>query len=105
MIISVARALQGALRSSDKACRYGGDEFVIWLQDAKHDVAEAVADRILHQIAEPVSINGHEFSQSVSIGVSFYPGDAGDFDGLMDVCDRRMYSAKKAGKNRFCSKD
>ena len=105
LIITVARALQRALRSSDKACRYGGDEFVIWLEDAEHEEAEAVAGRILRQIAEPVSINGHSFSQSVSIGLSFYPGDAGNFDGLMEVCDRRMYLAKRRGKNRFMSRD
>ena len=105
LIITVARILQGALRSSDMACRYGGDEFMIWLEGAGQDQAEIAARRILKRISDPVSIREYEFHQSVSIGISFHSDDAQDFDGLVDVCDRQMYEAKKAGKNQFKSRD
>lgn len=105
VIKSIAEKLLRSLRYSDIACRFGGDEFVIWLPNAKVEDVEQIASRILEHIAEPLEIGNESISLSASIGASFYPDDARDVDALLVSCDQRMYLAKSEGKNRYSLSD
>lgn len=99
----VAQRLSGQLRERDTAARIGGDDFVVVLSDlAGPQEVMLVADRLLHDIARPIPLQDREVSLSVSIGVSLYPSDGGDYDTLLRNADAAMYRAKEAGRNAFC---
>ncbi|BCM92592.1 putative signaling protein [Abditibacteriota bacterium] len=103
----VARRLEQCVRTSDIVSRLGGDEFVVLMTDT-HDLAEAisVADRILHDLARPFEVEGHEIFTSASIGVvldepvTSTPRYTNALSVLRDA-DAAMYRAKSSGKSRY----
>lgn len=94
--------LQGVVRGVDTVARLGGDEFAVILQDAssEKDKLDPVLQKILHAVAEPVTIEGQTVSVGASLGVTFYRHGSA----LGDLCkeaDFAMYAAKKK-KNTWC---
>ncbi len=80
--------------------RFGGDEFVILLQELHHtEDAAKIANRLLKEIAEPFVLSGRDVFITVSIGISIYPLDGEDIDGLLKNADMAMYHAKDQGRN------
>jgi GGDEF domain-containing protein len=80
--------------------RLGGDEFIILATDLPAGqtvgaVAEAGAARISRALRKPVSINGHLFNVTGSIGVAVYPDDATDEVLLRRLADQRLYEQKR----------
>jgi len=102
LLQSVAKRLLHAVRSPDTVSRQGGDEFIVLLQDVKHpeDVAVA-ARRILKDLNEVHSIEGHELHISASIGMSIFPDDGRDTETLIKNADTAMYQAKGQGRHSF----
>ncbi len=97
----VARALVKEHRQQiDTVARYGGDEFTLLLPHTNTAEAVVVAERIRRAIETTPFIVGTEVtSLSVSLGVAAFPEDAETANALVDVADRRMYVAKRAGGN------
>ena len=104
IIITVAQNILNSMRYSDIACRYGGDEFVLWLHNTTLEDAEMIAERIIRNLSEPVKYEGQDIYISVSIGAGFYPDEGITFEDLSRKCDQRMYSVKRKGKNSYCLK-
>ncbi len=102
LLISVADTLEKCVRRSDTVSRMGGDEFAIILDDLK-DVkfAAVVARKILQALSKPVFIEEYELYATSSIGISIYPADSDNVDGLMRCADTALYRAKDAGKNNY----
>ncbi|HYD96016.1 MAG TPA: EAL domain-containing protein [Noviherbaspirillum sp.] len=102
MLQEVARRLTRCVRSSDLVGRLGGDEFVAILShiDTPQDV-EHSAKHLLAALREPYFIEGLELRTSPSIGISLYPTDASEIDGLIRRADAAMYHAKANGRNTF----
>jgi len=100
LLKEVALRLWSCIRASDTVSRQGGDEFLVVLPET-HDAQSisVVTSKILRQLATPFSIEGHDLSISVSIGVTVYPDDGEDFDTLLKKADIAMYHAKDAGGN------
>lgn len=96
----VAAKVQGVLRAADQIGRLGGDEFVVLQTDiqGREDVLR-LAERIHAAAAEPVHYHDESLSVSISVGISLFPGDAGDTDSLLLHADKAMYQAKRAGGN------
>jgi diguanylate cyclase (GGDEF)-like protein len=105
VIINIAQRIIQSLSYSDIACRFGGDEFVVWLQGTKEKETEVIADRILKNIMKPITVEEFEISISVSIGISIYGSAINSFDAMIVESDRRMYLAKADGKNRYKIED
>jgi diguanylate cyclase (GGDEF)-like protein/PAS domain S-box-containing protein len=102
LLCEISRRLRHCLRQGDTVCRFGGDEFVVLLEDLNHaHSAIAVADKILAAVARPVPLGDVERSVTASIGISVFPEDGGDQYTLMKNADYAMYTAKAQGKNRF----
>lgn len=97
-----ARRFSECLRGSDTCARFGGDEFVAVLTDisAPEDAATA-AERLLHTLDDPVTVNGPggpvEVRLGVSIGVSLHPTHTDSVNRLVEYADRAMYRAKRKG--------
>jgi len=92
----VADLLRAGVRIFDICARYGGEEFVIVMPGATETVARQVAERIRIKIERSF---GHDSPPvTVSIGVGMLTGHR-TADELIDVADRALIAAKKAGKN------
>jgi diguanylate cyclase (GGDEF)-like protein len=89
-----------AIRSSDIACRYGGEEFAILFPETTAPAAAAVAERIRAAVeAETFESAGAPFRITVSAGVA-EAGDLGDRKALLVRADEALYAAKGGGRNR-----
>jgi len=87
--------------TSDTVARLGGDEFVILAGSMPPDDAARLADKILGELREPISVQGELLTISASIGISVFPDNGADAQQLMRTADMAMYAAKTAGRNRF----
>jgi diguanylate cyclase (GGDEF)-like protein len=105
----VAERLSHCLRQTDtvahepsEAARYGGDEFVILLEDITNiEDVENTAKRILEIVGAPVPLGDTTCITTVSIGIALYPDHAEDIAMLMRQADNAMYHAKAGGRNRL----
>ena len=102
LLLEVADRLMACVRGHDSVARHGGDEFVIVLTE-QHDENEiiAVVSRLLEAISQPWIDNGQEYGLSCSVGVSCYPQDGDDPDGLLRSADAAMYKAKASGRSTY----
>lgn len=104
----VAERLRANLREEDTVARFGGDEFVLLInkQPSLQHVADLL-ERIRQGVSAPIFVQGHEIVPSTSIGVSVFPHDGENVDGIMRAADAAMYHAKSLGKNnvQFYSSD
>ncbi len=98
----LAERMQSALRKQDTLARWGGDEFIIALEDAGSQtvIAETVT-RLLRKLAKPIYTEGQELIPTASVGISCYPADGELAADLIKAADTAMYRAKDLGRNRF----
>jgi diguanylate cyclase (GGDEF)-like protein len=95
---------QCARRPFDFVARYGGEEFAVVLYEASREYVAEVLTRIQRSIAQ-LNIP-HEASTvagrlTVSIGAAYVlPGESRTHDGLIQLADEALYSAKEQGRNR-----
>lgn len=85
----------------DMICRYGGDEFIILLNDTNRIEATKVAQRIIDEFSYPFIINEQKIYSSTSIGISLYPQNGDDLETLVKCADTAMFYAKEKGKNNY----
>jgi diguanylate cyclase (GGDEF)-like protein/PAS domain S-box-containing protein len=102
-LIDVAKRLSNSIRSSDTAARFGGDEFVVLLEDLEGtETAVEVAERVLEDLRAPLMVAGKELVVRGSIGISILEGDsAASADELIRDADAAMYIAKRDGKGGY----
>ncbi|MFT5446582.1 MAG: diguanylate cyclase (GGDEF)-like protein/PAS domain S-box-containing protein [Gammaproteobacteria bacterium] len=102
VLIEIAHRLRACLREADTVSRLGGDEFLVLIESAVSptDFAE-VAQKVLASVARPIFVESQEFHITASIGISTFPQDSSDAQGLMKNADIAMYRAKELGKNNF----
>jgi diguanylate cyclase (GGDEF)-like protein len=89
-----AEILNTSVRSTDVAARFGGDEFVLLLEDTRLDEAERVAVRIQQQVADWARANEIDFSVTFGLGEAPTHGDS--FAGLLERVDQALYYSKSA---------
>jgi len=87
-----ADIVRRTLRGTDVTARFGGDEFVMLLEDTSLEEAGVVALRIQQQVADWVQRHGIDFSVSFGLGEAPTHGD--DFAGLLEQVDQAMYDSK-----------
>lgn len=101
---SVAIFLNSQLRNIDKVIRYGGDEFLIVLPEAKEDL-----NTIKERLKENFNIKGMreldiktDFPLSLSIGTALWiPDKKESIDDIINLADKRMYESKTAKKKEL----
>ncbi len=100
LLCVVATRLGEAVRPGDLVARLGGDEFALLLEGlADASVAEAVAERVVTALSEPVMIGLHSVCVGASVGLVMRQANS-TLDDLMREADVAMYAAKAKGKNR-----
>jgi predicted signal transduction protein with EAL and GGDEF domain len=100
--MEMGKRLRQGLRDMDVACRIGGDEFVLLLDEADASAATRLSQRIQHLLYEPMRFGAQNAGITVSVGVAMYPDDGTDLDTLMRNADAAMYQAKANGRNCVC---
>lgn len=103
VIKSLVSLLRRSFRRSDIIGRYGGEEFVIIMQDTSLADAAIVLDRVrddFSQISHKSEIDGEEFFITFSAGISSYPNYE-EPEELQSSADQAMYAAKKSGRNKI----
>ncbi len=102
LLATIADRLGETLRTTDTVSRYGGDEFVILMEDVAHlEQIEGVLDRILLKGREPLVIDGHSMAVTLSAGITIYPFDDHSAEILLQHADQAMYEAKRNGGNQY----
>jgi len=94
----VAERLQANVRATDLLVRYGGDEFLVLIENIQMQQALIVADKIRAEVAERhiVTAAGDEIQISVSIGVAI---GARSWIALLSNADDALFAAKAKGRN------
>ncbi len=106
LLKKIADILSQTIRLCDKLYRYGGEEFVVLLQETDREGALLAAKRI-HRFMEQQQFDGARESQpgkriTISVGVASFPDDGKEENILVAVADSALYKAKQTGRNRVC---
>ncbi len=102
LLVEVSRRMKNTVRESDMLSRFGGDEFVIIIENFNDGYTIAyICEKILNLFKVPIQTEQHLLNITLSIGVSIFPDDARDSTTLFKYADIAMYKAKDAGKNTY----
>jgi diguanylate cyclase (GGDEF)-like protein/PAS domain S-box-containing protein len=97
----VSQEIKTCLNEKDFISRYGGDEFVIILENAWTERTKQSVENIIKRFSSSINIQGHRIDITLSIGISFYPMDSSEADTLIKYADIAMYQAKSQGRNNY----
>jgi diguanylate cyclase (GGDEF)-like protein len=96
-----AELLKKHARGSDIVCRFGGEEFVLFLPDMPPDVAYQRAEQLRTELAaKRITLGAAVMQVTASFGVAAFPENGKTMDSLISAVDKAMYQAKEAGRNR-----
>ena len=102
LLVAVSGIILHSIRAhTDWVARYGGDEFLICLNDIPEADACEIAERIRNKIAEPFVAEGKKVLTSASLGLYCVKQKEISPAELIALADKKMYEAKKSGKNRI----
>lgn len=103
LLKNVAKELKKIINKSNILCRFGGDEFVVFLPKlANIYEAEKVAQKIMRLFNDNhMRVSDEMMPLTASIGVAVYPDDGDDYKVLLRNADAALNKAKNSGKNRY----
>jgi diguanylate cyclase (GGDEF)-like protein/PAS domain S-box-containing protein len=117
LLVEVARRISGCVRAMDTVARFGGDEFVVILDELDVDREQAVkqagvvAEKIRIALAVPFGLSYQKAGRAIavlehrctsSIGVALFIGHQATREEVFKWADSAMYQAKQAGRDRIC---
>lgn len=107
LLKEVAVRLQRSVRECDTVARWGGDEFIVMLENIDPESVTAlvqlqeVGNKILAELNQPYCLNNHICHNTPSVGATLFRGQGETLDGLLKQADEAMYRAKNQGRNRM----
>jgi diguanylate cyclase (GGDEF)-like protein/PAS domain S-box-containing protein len=102
LLREMSKRLISSLRERDTIARFGGDEFVIMLDDvARISDVDKLVKKIQQSLEMPFRIKGSDLHVTASIGISLFPNDGEDSSTLLRNADLAMYRAKDDGRNSY----
>jgi diguanylate cyclase (GGDEF)-like protein/PAS domain S-box-containing protein len=105
LLKQVAQRLLSCVREIDTIARFGGDEFIVLLENLNNNMIEAIAQTetvgkiIISSLNRIYQLNNHQYRSTPSIGVVIFSGYAQSVDELLKQADIAMYQAKSSGRN------
>jgi diguanylate cyclase (GGDEF)-like protein/PAS domain S-box-containing protein len=105
LLQQTARRLESSVREGDTVARFGGDEFVVMLENLSEQPLDAasqtkiVGTKILEAIIQPFELNSYSYSITSSIGATLFIGHKAGVEELFKQADIAMYQSKKDGRN------
>lgn len=105
VLVKLSQRLTETVRMTDTVARYGGDEFVIVLEEVfSEELARQIAMKLVTVAAEPILMpSGKSIAATVSIGMAIFPREGENAEALLREADTAMFGAKAAGRNRWLS--
>ena len=100
VIIATADILSEGIREVDAAGRYGGEEFVVTLEETDSDGAMIVAERLRKKIEKTIVTHGDAIHFTISIGIAELGPEHGSVADWLEAADKALYRAKEAGRNQ-----
>jgi diguanylate cyclase (GGDEF)-like protein/PAS domain S-box-containing protein len=101
LLVAAADRINGLLRASDTAARFGGDEFALLAEHlADPSDADKLAERVVAAFGEPFMLGSGALIATASVGVAT-TRDSADVDELLKHADLALYAAKGAGKRQW----
>jgi len=97
----IAKRMRGAFRHTDVIARYGGDEFVAFVNNIEYSELERRLGELCSVLQTPYRNEEIEYRVSGSIGVAVYPNDGETYQDLLDHADTATYVAKEQGKAQY----
>lgn len=98
----IARRLEGLIDDEVFVSRFGGDEFLVLIENhVDKDTINREVNKMIQLVGESIMIGHHDNEIGVSIGITRYPKDSFSVDQLIMNADVAMYHVKKTGKNDF----
>jgi diguanylate cyclase (GGDEF)-like protein/PAS domain S-box-containing protein len=102
LLKAVATRLLQTVREQDTLARFGGDEFVLLLEDMPETTGVSeVAQKIILALSEPFQLKEQCVNIGVTIGISFFSTDGDNTETIIQQADQAMYHAKKLGGRRY----
>jgi diguanylate cyclase (GGDEF)-like protein/PAS domain S-box-containing protein len=107
LLQQVAERLTACIREGDTVARFGGDEFVMLLEDLSEVSIEAaaqtevVANKVLALLNQTFHLAAYEHHCTISVGATLFNGHDAAIDELLKQADIAMYQAKESGRNAF----
>lgn len=102
ILMAAAKRLRECVRNEDTVARFGGDEFLVLLDEIEPDHASRVADKIQKALVRPFEVEQRELHLGSSIGICIFPSDGETVDEILLFADAAMYAAKHAGRKAVC---
>jgi len=105
LLQQVAQRLKSCVREGDTVSRFGGDEFVVMLEDLSGQLleaaeqTEAIGEKILVTLNQSYQLGTHEYRGTPSIGATLFDNQQSGIEELLKQADIAMYQAKKSGRN------
>lgn len=96
-LVTLSERLQALVGQQGWVARFGGDEFVLLIMPSAARSPDELVEHIPDRLAEPLEISGFRLQVTASVGISFFPRDADNFDELLRCADLAMYHAKRQG--------
>lgn len=97
----VAEIVNQSIRTTDKAARFGGEEFVVLLREIDQETAVLLAERIRTSIENATVRHGDVvIPMTVSVGLALFDESDRDVQDVIERADQGLYVAKKTGRNR-----
>lgn len=107
LLRKIAKRIRRCLRASDNVGRFGGDEFVVMLENLSTTETEAaffiskITEKILSNLNSPFSLGKQEYQSSASVGIALFNNNEISVKELLKRADLAMYQSKNAGRNTY----
>lgn len=96
----LATILKKSIRPTDFIVRYGGEEFIIILQNTEKNTAIEIAERIRKKVESHTFLDEKKYLNiTISTGISSSNENNKNFSDLINIADKNLYTAKSLGKN------
>ncbi len=105
VLVACSQRMTSVLRECDTVARWGGDEFVVMVEDLDQDLDSAldvlrkISIKLLNALRKPYEVDDRIFRCTPSIGACLFRGIAQPIDLVLQRADQAMYRAKLAGRN------